>query len=571
MAYIGRQNLGGAYRQLDDISSGFDGSDTTHTMQVNSANVTVGDVNQIILSLGGVIQKPGTDFTVSGSVLTFTTAPAANTSFFAVLLGSDNGGTVTPTDGSVTGDKIASNAAITTTGAANFNGGITMGGTTPTLTIGDAGAEDTKIVFDGNAQDFHIGLDDSADDLVIGVGSALGTTSAISITDGRAVTVGEAGVASNIAGITFYVNGDDDSSSMYTHDVSGTDNLARGNTSYGIGALDAVTTGDNITAIGNGALSASNTGVENTAIGKAAMNVSTTASYNVAVGNNAGAAMTEGNLYDVFVGHSAGTAVTTGDYNTFVGATAGTAVTTGAQNTLIGRYAGGNFDTESNNTAVGQNALAGPVAGGEYNVAIGNLTGDAITSGDQNTLVGYNVGSGLTTGGHNTLIGTALSMADVTHSNAIIIGSSFSGNGDRFSFGKASNVVQNTFTSDANWSRTSDERLKTNITSIDYNGLNFINELRPVTFNWKASQDVPTDMEQYKANENLMDTDVTIDFLIAQEVKAAMDKHSINNFSGWKEENDKGKTQLLSKEAFVVPLIKAVQELSAKVKALEDA
>jgi hypothetical protein len=105
MSYIGRQNLGGAYRQLDDISSGFDGSDTTHTMQVNSQNVTVGDVNQIILSLGGVIQKPGTDFTVSGSTLTFTTAPAANTSFFAILLGSDNGGTVTPTDGSVTPGK----------------------------------------------------------------------------------------------------------------------------------------------------------------------------------------------------------------------------------------------------------------------------------------------------------------------------------------------------------------------------------------------------------------------------------------------------------------------------------
>ena len=107
MAYIGRQNLGGAYRQLDDISSGFDGSDTTHTMQVNSQNVTVGDVNQIILSLGGVIQKPGTDFTVSGSTLTFTTAPATNTSFFAILLGSDNGGTVTPSDASVTVSKLA--------------------------------------------------------------------------------------------------------------------------------------------------------------------------------------------------------------------------------------------------------------------------------------------------------------------------------------------------------------------------------------------------------------------------------------------------------------------------------
>jgi len=107
MSYIGRGLQSGAFRQLDDISSGFDGSDTTHTMQVNSTNVTVGDVNQILLSLGGVIQKPGTDFTVSSSTLTFTTAPAANTSFFAVLLGSDNGGTVTPTDLSVTTAKIA--------------------------------------------------------------------------------------------------------------------------------------------------------------------------------------------------------------------------------------------------------------------------------------------------------------------------------------------------------------------------------------------------------------------------------------------------------------------------------
>ena len=55
-----------------------------------------------------------------------------------------------------------------------------LGGATPTLTIGDAGAEDAKIVFDGNAQDYHIGLDDSADTLVIGKGSALGTTTAMS-------------------------------------------------------------------------------------------------------------------------------------------------------------------------------------------------------------------------------------------------------------------------------------------------------------------------------------------------------------------------------------------------------
>ena len=74
---------------------------------------------------------------------------------------------------------------------ATFHGGITMAGTTPTLTIGDAGAEDTKIVFDGNAKDFYIGLDDSADKLVIGEGSTVGTNNILTITDDT-VTIGDA-------------------------------------------------------------------------------------------------------------------------------------------------------------------------------------------------------------------------------------------------------------------------------------------------------------------------------------------------------------------------------------------
>ena len=78
--------------------------------------------------------------------------------------------------------------ASTLTGAVTANSGVTLGGTTPTLTIGDAGEEDTKIVFDGNAQDFHIGLDDSADSLTIGLGSALGTTSHMVIDATGAIT-----------------------------------------------------------------------------------------------------------------------------------------------------------------------------------------------------------------------------------------------------------------------------------------------------------------------------------------------------------------------------------------------
>jgi hypothetical protein len=80
-----------------------------------------------------------------------------------------------------------------------FNGGFvsnaasSIGGTTPTLTIGDGGAEDAKILFDGNAVNFHIGNDDSADTLKIGTGTALGTTPRLSISTGT-VIINELGV-----------------------------------------------------------------------------------------------------------------------------------------------------------------------------------------------------------------------------------------------------------------------------------------------------------------------------------------------------------------------------------------
>jgi len=70
-----------------------------------------------------------------------------------------------------------------------ISGDVSLIGTTPTFTIGDAGAEDAALVFDGNAQDFYIALDDSADDLVIGKGSAVGTTPAVSIDENLQVKI----------------------------------------------------------------------------------------------------------------------------------------------------------------------------------------------------------------------------------------------------------------------------------------------------------------------------------------------------------------------------------------------
>ena len=55
--------------------------------------------------------------------------------------------------------------------------------------------------------------------------------------------------------------------------------------------------------------------------------------------------------------------------------------------------------------------------------------------------------------------------------------------------------------------------------------------------------------------------------LLAQEVKTSLDKLGIKNFKGWGE--DKYGVQEIHLEEFVVPLIKAVQELSKRVEELE--
>ena len=77
-------------------------------------------------------------------------------------------------------------------GAVTFGGDVIIQGTTPKLTLGDAGEEDITIQFDGNAADYYIALDDSADDLVLGHGSTVGTSVAIGINASQVVKFNDA-------------------------------------------------------------------------------------------------------------------------------------------------------------------------------------------------------------------------------------------------------------------------------------------------------------------------------------------------------------------------------------------
>jgi hypothetical protein len=111
VAYLGVQPTIGQYRKLDDISSGFNGSTATFNLTVSGQAVTAGSAQQLLVSLGGVIQNPGTDYTVSTNTITFTTNPASGLDFFAILMGQPlNVGT--PGDSTVTSAKLVDDLTL---------------------------------------------------------------------------------------------------------------------------------------------------------------------------------------------------------------------------------------------------------------------------------------------------------------------------------------------------------------------------------------------------------------------------------------------------------------------------
>lgn len=74
-------------KELDDISSSFDNSTTTFNLTIGGAAYQPRSAAMLQISLGGVIQEPSTDYTVSTSTITFTTAPNAGLDFFGVVRG----------------------------------------------------------------------------------------------------------------------------------------------------------------------------------------------------------------------------------------------------------------------------------------------------------------------------------------------------------------------------------------------------------------------------------------------------------------------------------------------------
>jgi hypothetical protein len=111
MAYIGKSPTIGNYIELDDISSGFNGSEVNFNLTSGgSAVIPQTDANAII-SISGVVQYTSA-YTISGSQITFSSAPLSTDNFSGRVLG-DSRDIGTPTDGTVSSSSLSSTFFMT--------------------------------------------------------------------------------------------------------------------------------------------------------------------------------------------------------------------------------------------------------------------------------------------------------------------------------------------------------------------------------------------------------------------------------------------------------------------------
>jgi len=203
-----------------------------------------------------------------------------------------------------------------------------------------------------------------------------------------------------------------------------------------------------------------------------------------------------------------------------------------------------------------------------HNVALGFQAGLIMTTGGNNTLVGSAAGDDLTTGGQNVVIGRLCNAGGGGSAYRTIIGYDLSGgSNDATLLGRGSTDSQLTHGA-TTWTAPSDIRLKEEIED-EQIGLDFINELRPVTFRWKKAKDVPQEMKAHEDSEQRVMNGKYNHGFIAQEVKEVINKYDFKDgFDLWSEDDNDGRQRI--GEASLIPmLVKAIQELSQEVKQLK--
>jgi hypothetical protein len=350
------------------------------------------------------------------------------------------------------------------------------------------------------------------------------------------------------------------------------------------------------TAVGSKSLYTNTSGSSNTAIGYQALYSNTITSSNTAVGSFALFSHNGNEGYEdanTAVGDQALYSDQTGYENVAVGQYALYSNTSGGRNTSIGASTLQNNTTGLYNVAIGWGAMYGNISG-TYNVGIGYSTLYSSNAGHDNIAIGFSALSDNTTGVFNTAYGSDALFDNVSGSyntgvgydtrvnyfgsdnvsNATVLGNGATATAaNQVRLGNSSVTSIGGF---ANWSNISDGRYKKNIKT-DVIGLAFINMLQPITYTLdieginkaihpdvtlkQGDKNVELKMSDDEKKAMIAKSQIRYNGFIAQDVEKVA-KQLNYDFSGVDApKNDKDLYGLRYSD-FVVPLVKAVQELS---------
>uniref|UniRef100_UPI00311E0565 tail fiber domain-containing protein n=1 Tax=Vibrio sp. TaxID=678 RepID=UPI00311E0565 len=380
----------------------------------------------------------------------------------------------------------------------------TMVGTDEFIVL-DGGAERRKAANEINLSIFNndlsgptgIDIDDTNHDVFIGEGEATGWTGNSTISIG--------------------------------HDNWGASPTAQWSVAIGFKACEDTTTGNGNTAIGYWTFRENTTGSYNTAIGFKALETSIDGTFSTAVGGQAMAGDdVSGN--NTAIGYAAGQyAGVSSSGNVVVGANAGI-------------YMSYSNSTSNDNVIIGADAARGSLSApqdhlGDRNVIIGH---DALRDGGNSviecTIIGNSAGRGTVDGcGTNcTIIGNDALASSTSVSNEITLGNS------------AISALRCNVTSITSLS---DQRDKSDIQDSNY-GLNVIEKLRPVTFEWNQRDGKRVGVKEVG--------------FIAQELQQVDDEYLGLVY-------DENPDKLEAAQGKLIPiLVKSIQELKAEIESLKE-
>lgn len=266
---------------------------------------------------------------------------------------------------------------------------------------------------------------------------------------------------------------------------AGRANTAYGNSFFGSGAGYSNTVGGGNAFFGIGAGFSNTTGGGNSFFGRGAGSVNTTGSSNAFFGSEAGR-VNEIGADNSFFGTNAGYNNTSGGENAFFGKSAGLANSTGANNAFFGRY-------------------AGQLSNGSNNAFFGHRAGENNSTGSNNSALGKDADFGSNNLTYATAIGSG---AVVPSSNTILLGRMDGSDKVRVpGLGAAGGTALCRNSNNEISTCSSSLRYKTNVVPFG-SGLNIVNKLKPITFDWKSGglHDLGLGAEDVAAVEPLLAT-----------------------------------------------------------------